>query len=83
MQGNSIVEQAADTVDVVGDRDRQQNFVRSDSRLRRHDIGCRRAVFGVGADGPVENSWSTLAVQSRSLWPPTVVVGFWPRPDIV
>jgi hypothetical protein len=69
VRGNSIVEQAADPVDVFGDRDRQQDFVRSDSRLRRHDISCRRAVFGVGADGPVENSWNILAVKSRSLWP--------------
>ena len=41
MRGNSIVEQAVDPVDVFGDRDRQQDFVRSDSRLRRHDIACR------------------------------------------
>jgi hypothetical protein len=52
VRGNSIVEQAADRVDVVGDRDRQQDFVRSDSRRCRHDISCRRAVFGMGADGP-------------------------------
>jgi hypothetical protein len=69
VRGNSIVEQAADPVDVFGDRDRMQDFVRSDSRLRRHDISCRRAVFGVGADGPVENSSNILAVKSRSLWP--------------
>jgi hypothetical protein len=41
VRGNSIVEQAADPVDVFGDRDRQQDFVRTDSRLRRHDISCR------------------------------------------
>jgi hypothetical protein len=70
VRGNSIVEQAADLVDVFGDRDRQQDFVRSDSRLRRHDISCRRAVLGVGADGPVENSRNILAVKSPSLCQP-------------
>jgi hypothetical protein len=33
VQGNFIVEQAADPVDVLGDRDWQQDFVRSDSRV--------------------------------------------------
>jgi hypothetical protein len=51
VRGNSIVEHAADAVDVFGDRDRPQDFVRGDSRLRRHDISCRWAVFGVGAAG--------------------------------
>lgn len=45
MRGNSIVEQADDAVDVFVDRDRQQAFVRGDSRLSRRDISCRRAVF--------------------------------------
>jgi hypothetical protein len=31
VRGNSIVEQAADPVDVFGDRDWQQDIVRSDS----------------------------------------------------
>jgi hypothetical protein len=48
VRGNSIVEQADDPVDVFVDRDRQQDFVRSDSHLRRYDIGCREAVV-VGA----------------------------------
>ena len=55
VRGNSIVEQAADTVDVFGDRDREQDFVRSDSRLRRYDIGCREAVV-VGAAHNVRRS---------------------------
>jgi hypothetical protein len=50
-RGNSIVEQAADPVDVSVDRERQQVFVRTDSRLRRHDISCRSAIFGAGSDG--------------------------------
>jgi hypothetical protein len=53
VRGNSIVEQAADTVDVFGDRDRQQDFVRSDSHLRRYDIGCREAlVVGAAHNAP-------------------------------
>jgi hypothetical protein len=46
VRGNSIVEQADDRVDVFVDRDRLQAFVRGDSRLHRHDISRRRAVFG-------------------------------------
>jgi hypothetical protein len=41
VRGNSIVEQADDPVDVFVYRDRQQAFVRTDSRPRRHDISCR------------------------------------------
>jgi hypothetical protein len=33
VRGNSIVEQAAGSVDVFRDRDRRQDFVRSDSRV--------------------------------------------------
>jgi hypothetical protein len=61
VRGNSIVEQDADPVDVFGDRDRQQYFVRGDSRLRCHDISCRRAAFGVGA---VETVIAVLAASS-------------------
>jgi hypothetical protein len=46
VRGNSIVEQADDPVDVFVDRDRQQAFVRGDSRLRYRDISSRKAVFG-------------------------------------
>ena len=65
--GNSIVEQAADPVDVFGDRDRRRGFVRSDSRLRRHDISCRRAVFGLGADDAVGNLLDPLACSCGSI----------------
>ena len=43
VRGNSIVEQAADPVVVSDHRDRPQDFVPSDSSLRRHDISCRTA----------------------------------------
>jgi hypothetical protein len=69
VRGNSIVEQDADLVDVCGDRDRWQGFVRSNSRLDCHDISCRRTIFSVGADRPVENFCGPLRVslpRSRS-----------------
>lgn len=65
MRANSIVEQAAEPVDVFGDRDRQEDFVRSDSRMCSRDISCRKAVFSAGAHRPVENSWNIVAVTPR------------------
>jgi hypothetical protein len=44
VRGNSIVGQVNDPVDVFVDRDRQQAFVRSDSRLRLRESAAALQV---------------------------------------
>jgi hypothetical protein len=59
VRGNSIVEQADDPVDVFVDRDRQQAFVRGDSRLRRRESAA--AVQAVADALQVGQRLSALA----------------------